>query len=46
LETTVVEAESEKAVGHAIFGNIALHATDVNTRPTNKSLYLMPDTEE
>jgi hypothetical protein len=36
-----VEAESEKAVGHAIFENIALHAADLKTRPTSKSLSLI-----
>jgi hypothetical protein len=36
-----VEAECETAVGYAIFGNIALHVTDINTRPTSKFLYLI-----
>jgi hypothetical protein len=36
-----VEAESSKAVGHAIFGNVTLRATGLKTRPTGKSLDLI-----
>jgi hypothetical protein len=36
-----VEVESWKAGRQAIFGNIALHATNLKTRPTSKSLYLI-----